>query len=298
MINNKINKVVVLLSTYNGGKYLLEQLESIVKQENVGVELIVRDDGSTDNSLEIVKRYTDLISTGENIGYLNSYIKLIQDAPQAKYYALADQDDIWFPEKLSTAIKFIKKYETEKPILYSCDRVELKNGKIYKRKKKKFYKNIGFSGFLNGYQLQACSMVFNYKLKKLIECYTPIGLTCAQDTWLQQVCKVNNGIVIYDKVPHFIYRIHEKNTLGLPKYRVIKKMRELLSKNKKPFSDIICKNLLEGYSLNMSDEIRKTCSEIARYKERKIKILFNRKYYKGDIMQNILLLMQILAGNA
>lgn len=293
-----MDRIVVLLSTYNGEKYLEEQLQSIIIQENVEVELVVRDDGSTDNSIEIVKKYTDLYTTGKNIGYTNSYIKLISEAPNAEYYALADQDDIWFPEKLSAAIEFIKHSDNTRPILYACGRLELEDGNVHKPKITRKYKNKGFSGFLNGYHMQACSMVFNRQLKKIIEQYTPRGLTCAHGTWLQQVCKVNNGIILIDEIPHFIYRIGENNTLGIPKHRILTKIRQLFSKNKEPFSDVICSNLLVGYQAQMSPEDIKICLAVANYRKKKLRVLLNRKYYRGNFSQNILLFLQICAGIA
>ncbi len=117
--------VVVLLSTYNGSEHLKEQLDSIMSQTNVQVELYIRDDGSTDDSVQIAKKYTSNVIQGKNIGYVNSYINLIQTAPIAGFYALADQDDIWFPDKLSTAISNVRKQNNNKPILYACNRMEL-----------------------------------------------------------------------------------------------------------------------------------------------------------------------------
>ncbi len=290
--------VVVLLSTYNGSEHLKEQLDSIMSQTNVQVELYIRDDGSTDDSVQIAKKYTSNVIQGKNIGYVNSYINLIQTAPIAGFYALADQDDIWFPDKLSTAISNVRKQNNNKPILYACNRMELIEETIRKNSINKTYKNIGFTGFLNGYQLQACSMVFNYRLKEMIQRYTPSGLTCAQDTWLQQVCKVSNGIVVYDDEPHFLYRLGANNTLGLKKNRAFYRFVELFSPKKKSFSDLICSNLMSGYSDLMTEENKKVCQCVAGYRNNKFSILLHKKYFRGSFLQNILLYLQVIAGNA
>lgn len=91
-------KVIVLMSTYNGERHLVEQIESILNQEGVDVRLMIRDDGSNDKTVEIARKYTDDVVVGDNIGFRYSFLELIKNAPEAEYYALADQDDIWLPE--------------------------------------------------------------------------------------------------------------------------------------------------------------------------------------------------------
>ena len=104
----KMNKVVVLLSAYNGEKDLREQIDSILRQKDVDIKIIIRDDGSTDKTVNIVDSYHDeriVLLKGENLGYANSFLTLIKDAPQADYYAFSDQDDVWEEKKLSIAIE-------------------------------------------------------------------------------------------------------------------------------------------------------------------------------------------------
>ena len=113
--------ITVLMSTYNGEKYLHEQIDSILRQQGVKVNLLVRDDGSTDNTLAILDKYQEegllTFYTGENLGPQRSFLHLLQQAPQSDYYAFADQDDIWLEDKLSTGIKQLQN-DKEKPALY------------------------------------------------------------------------------------------------------------------------------------------------------------------------------------
>ena len=92
--------VAVLMSTYNGENYIKEQIESIFNQKGVIVKLYVRDDGSKDRTLEILKDYNVNLEKGTNIGYIKSFMWLIKNVPFADYYALADQDDVWDEDKL------------------------------------------------------------------------------------------------------------------------------------------------------------------------------------------------------
>lgn len=119
-------KINVLMSTYNGEKYLREQVESIMAQENVHTILTVRDDGSTDGTIRLVKElmreYPDRIRLcrGNNVGYKRSFTKLLDYAEPADFYAFSDQDDVWMSEKLDKAVEMIvSSGEAEGVVLYA-----------------------------------------------------------------------------------------------------------------------------------------------------------------------------------
>ena len=94
-----MNKVQVLLSTYNGEKYIKEQIESILNQEGVEVSLLIRDDGSSDRTIEIVKKISEqnnniILFKGQNMGPARSFMDLVKKSDEVDYYAFADQDDV------------------------------------------------------------------------------------------------------------------------------------------------------------------------------------------------------------
>ena len=80
------NKITVLMSTYNGDRYLIEQIESILNQKDAHVNIIVRDDGSTDQTQAILRQYQEkgalTFYTGENLGPERSFLHLLQHAPE------------------------------------------------------------------------------------------------------------------------------------------------------------------------------------------------------------------------
>ena len=105
-------RVGVLVSTYNGERYLMEQIETIAAQEGVEVLLFVRDDGSRDKTREILEEVSRApmgcisswsIELGENAGFLASFEKVLMGAGGCDFYAFSDQDDFWLPEKLVRA---------------------------------------------------------------------------------------------------------------------------------------------------------------------------------------------------
>ena len=98
-----MNNICVLMSTYNGGKFLREQINSILNQVNANITLLIRDDGSSDNTLGILKEYEEqnklTFYSGKNMGPAMSFIDLLFSAPEAEYYAFADQDDFHHPQE-------------------------------------------------------------------------------------------------------------------------------------------------------------------------------------------------------
>ena len=113
-------RILVLMSAYNGEKYLPEQIQSILGQQGVEAYLLIRDDGSKDGTAALVEDlHSDRIQLDrrENLGYMGSFMTLLQQADLGyDYYAFADQDDVWLEDKLITAIRMLRKQEG--PALY------------------------------------------------------------------------------------------------------------------------------------------------------------------------------------
>ena len=112
-------KVAVLLSTYNGEKYVGAQIHSILTQTYKNLVLVVRDDGSKDKTVKIVKEFMENNSNiklveGKNLGFIKSFFELLK-YEDADYYAFADQDDIWLPNKISLAVESLNKLEDDVP---------------------------------------------------------------------------------------------------------------------------------------------------------------------------------------
>ena len=118
-----MKEVTILLSTYNGEKYLEEQLESITSQKGVSTKIIVRDDGSSDRTCDILDTWKEKSALtwyrGENIGPAQSFMDLLRNAGDACYYAFSDQDDFWLSDKMQTAVSKLESYDG-RPALYFC----------------------------------------------------------------------------------------------------------------------------------------------------------------------------------
>lgn len=124
-------KVHILLSTYNGERYLSQQLDSLLSQTYPNITIYIRDDGSKDGTLQIISHYIEvsleapgpeivlLPSSGKNLGYMSSFWLLLQECGSADYYAFCDQDDVWLPDKVERGISALEKEEAALPLLYS-----------------------------------------------------------------------------------------------------------------------------------------------------------------------------------
>lgn len=211
----KTSKVIVLLSAYNGEKYLQEQLESIYSQTYPNIEIIVRDDGSEDNTKSILKEAEKngniKLIMGENVGFVNSFFDLLKKAPKADYYAFADQDDVWEKDKIQRAVEILdKNNNADIPVMYysNYDFYDT-NMKFVLHPKKRNKTN-----FLNS--LVECvnlgmTTVINIKAREQIIKNVPIKNSLGHDWWIYMFCSAF-GKVIYDDLSEVKHRIHISNT--------------------------------------------------------------------------------------
>ena len=121
----------ILLGTYNGARHLQPQIESLLRQEDVSFRILVRDDGSIDETPAIIERYRRsrpdcflVLASSGNIGATRNFATLLEHS-DAPYAALCDQDDVWAPGKLRVLSGMLRDMETRHgsgtPMLVCCD---------------------------------------------------------------------------------------------------------------------------------------------------------------------------------
>ncbi len=217
--------VEILLSTYNGAKYLHEQLDSIIQQDYPHWKLLIRDDSSIDNTLEIVneyiKKYPDKIvlvkDEDGNLGHSLSFTKLLK-LSEADFVMYCDQDDYWYQAKISTMLSFMLAEETLNPgyplLVFSDLHVADSGLNVVSSSflKKVNYKNSkGQQVFFLRNYVPGCNLMFNRSLiKKTLK---TDNIVEQHDHWLLIVCSIAGKLVCIDK-PLMKYRIHNNNTIG------------------------------------------------------------------------------------
>lgn len=259
----KIHNIVVAMSTYNGELYIQEQIDSILEQKNVKVDLFVRDDDSKDKTLEILKTYAKKRNNihfikGENLGVGNSFMELLYSIGcQYDYYAFADQDDVWLPDKLNQGIAKIKGSNT--PLLYVSNQILV--DKDLNRLKMRFEvpPGISYKQILCQNQVSGCTMIWNKELQKLLiggNRRPSKGLlkNRIHDVWVAMVASVA-GKIIYDANSYILYRQHENNVVGVKKNSIIKQwMKKLKDDSQRNGRSKLCKEIYEKFGDIMFDE--------------------------------------------
>lgn len=229
--------VQVLMSTYNGEKYVKEQIDSILAQSYKNIQLLIRDDGSTDGTVRILEKYSEkyanvIYYVGPNVGVQSSFFDLMQKVnKEALYIATSDQDDVWFPEKIEVAVKRLEKITG--PGLYCC-RPQLTNAALVPVEDtiRKEQPRVNFGNALIENICTGCTMVINRELHSLTQGKWP-KKSVIHDWWFYQVA-VCFGEVYYDNEPHIYYRQHESNVIGLDtnRYQLVKRQVRSLNKFK------------------------------------------------------------------
>ena len=301
--------VTVLMSTYNGSKFLKEQIESILNQKNVSIRLIIRDDCSTDETVKILKYYQDIYTNiiiekkTENIGPCKSFLYLISKYNDDEYFALADQDDIWDEEKLITAIGAIKKQGIkDKPILYYSNlKIVDEQGDFCRISHKVPHKSNNRYASLVENLATGCTVVYNKCLSDIACRIKPTDYSM-HDAWLYTVAKLFGG-VIYDFTPYINYRQHNSNQVGTYKNKIsLKKIQQefkiVFGNNGKMWSKNACLLLKQFYqedSLIDKGKILKI-AEYDKSLKTKVAVLMDKDYYPSSFYRKIRFVVEVLCG--
>jgi glycosyltransferase involved in cell wall biosynthesis len=214
--------VAILLCTYNGARFLAEQLASLEAQTHQNWVVIASDDGSTDQTLEILQQYQSkwpsgklTIRSGPQKGFCQNFLSLACDPEiKADYYAFCDQDDVWLPAKLSVALEnVIANQEGQTPYVY-CGRTRYVDDQLRLCGISPLFV---FPGTFRNALVQSIAggntMVFNRVAKYLIEQAGPLDVA-SHDWWIYQLITGVEGEVFYDQVPQVLYRQHEYALIG------------------------------------------------------------------------------------
>lgn len=214
-------EVQVLLSTYNGAKYLTELIESVLRQSYHKVKLLVRDDGSTDNTRDILnhfqKQYPSIIQViwGDNIGIINSFLTLLNVAdPFCEYFCFCDQDDVWIPDKIERALSVLGD-NTHLPAMV-CTSTHVVDVKLHPlniwpkppAREPSFY-NAMIQNIAVG-----TTITMNKKARELIVNEPVHTENIQMHDWWAYLCISAFGKVIFDPQPSILYRQHGNNSIG------------------------------------------------------------------------------------
>ena len=212
-INNlkKRKMISVCMATFNGGKYIEEQINSILVQLGGEDEIIISDDGSTDNTLEIIRKLDDdrikLYQNNKLHGYAHNFENALIHA-SGDYIFFSDQDDVWLPNKVKTMLPYLQNDNFVISDAYiTNEELEVK-GKLstWRTYKKGYFQNLYKSIYAG------CTCAFTKRIKDYVLPF-PSTKHIQHDNWIGLLCELKFNVVYVDE-PLILYRRHNSNTSG------------------------------------------------------------------------------------
>lgn len=287
-----MKRILIMLSTYNGARYLEEQVDSIINQKVFyPVDILIRDDGSTDNSKNILykleNKYKNIkVIYGKNKGVNASFFDLIYNAGDYDYYGFSDQDDIWLDDKIQTAVNYLEKEDNNIPLLYgSCSYITDENlnilGTTNKQVREMTLNNTIIQNFLPGH-----AQMMNKRLLDILKNEIDVSQIYMYDAWITNVAMVF-GKVLFDNNPHTYYRQHSKNVIGFNKKNSLfswikERIKRIKNSEAKKYSKQI-RYFYNLYADKMNENENKEIFLFLNYQNniiQRIKFLFKSKLYR------------------
>jgi glycosyltransferase involved in cell wall biosynthesis len=241
-------KVAILLCTYHGQRYLVDQLNSFVAQTYPNWEVWASDDGSNDDTHAILESYRDKLGAdklsihfGPKEGFVANFLSLTcHTAIQASYYAYSDQDDIWKADKLQRAMDYLSSIPATVPAIY-CSRTRLVDrNNQHIGYSPLFTKPTSFANALMQNVGGGNTMVINNAARNLLcEAGADVDVI-THDWWAYLVVCGCGGKVYYDPKPTVRYRQHDNNLVGM--------------NSSWPARFVRMRKLFQGYFRNLNDQ--------------------------------------------
>jgi glycosyltransferase involved in cell wall biosynthesis len=215
-----MTEVIVLMATFQGEKHLREQLDSILKQTRIPDRILARDDGSYDETRNILMEYASArpglfeVMHGENKGFVGNFLTLVEAVPaDAKYIFFCDQDDVWVPEKIQRGIEQLSAIEPAMPTLLFT-RVVVTGPTLLPSGLSPLHSRLDFGHALAENAVTGCSMCANSALISKLKDNMPDSRWVVAHDWWLYLMATGFGSVLFDPVPSLFYRQHGGNVEG------------------------------------------------------------------------------------
>lgn len=219
MENKRAQTCSVIISTYNGALYLIQQLDSIRNQSIMPDEVIIRDDNSGDDTVNILHKYIDtyglnwkIVEGEENKGYYKSFIDLVY-LSSSDYVFFCDQDDIWETDKIEVIFDFFETHNDALAVSCNIQCIDKENTPIRNRQyfNVSSVSSIGLGSILYTSNILGCTLCFKRSLLQMIDRASLKADRGSHDTLISMLAASKNGLY---KIPYVgvNYRIHGNNS--------------------------------------------------------------------------------------
>ncbi|WP_137656377.1 glycosyltransferase family 2 protein [Bifidobacterium moukalabense] len=241
MCEKSAASVDILMATYNGEKYVGEQIESIQAQSFNNWRLLISDDCSSDDTLEIVKKYAEqdpriiVVSQGKRYGSAKLNFMSLLTAADAPYVMFCDQDDVWLPKKIELTLA--KMYELEQlhpreqPLLVFTDMKVVGEDlhildESFERYSQIDSSRTSFNQILAQSVGAGCTMMCNHVLKELLQGTSHSAYMIMHDWWISLIA-ASMGSIGHVSQATSLYRQHEDNSVGASHFSPFERMLHL-----------------------------------------------------------------------
>jgi len=279
-------KVLILLSSYQGSAYIKQQIQSIQEQSFPHWELLIRDDGSSDVTYELLEnlqakdKRIHLLPPANNVGAIQSFSTLmkegLQQFPQACYYMLADQDDIWLPLKIEKTLACMHALEAEyEHVLVHTD-LEVVDDNLqtiapsfFEFQHIQHQNNFTLEVLLGQNFVTGCTVMVN---RKLLQSALPVPKAAMMHDWWLALCAASTGKIGFVGQTTMLYRQHQGNSVGAKGFW------------------FICRGILASPSLLLSRRKRfeKVCQQA-----RSLELFLQRKGVEQAVVSSFTLLPRL-----
>jgi glycosyltransferase involved in cell wall biosynthesis len=212
--------VAILMCTFNGEKYLKEQIESIKNQTFKNWILYISDDGSSDKTIEIIYSFKKklgkklVLLKGPQKGYVENFLFITRNV-NSNFYFWSDQDDVWHPKKVQEAVFWLQEQPEPKAALYCGRSILVDSNNQFISLSPLFQKPPSFNNAIIQNIGSGNTMAFNNMTKKLLLSISDVSNIVTHDWTIYQITAAFKGNIFYEKFPYIEYRQHEQNAIGM-----------------------------------------------------------------------------------
>lgn len=310
MRDNVLPRVLVMMASYNGERFIEEQITSVLMQQDVDVTLWIADDGSTDATVEICERISlsadnvVFVQNERNLGCAKNFMHMLGEADKNAfdYFAFSDQDDYWLPEKLIVAVRALENING--PALYYSNienvDVNLENGWMCRNPHYPHYLDKGLA--LVQTSAGGCAQVFNAELAKLVACDLD-EYPRLHDTWVQLVAQFCGTVVPDMRHSYIKRRISGDNLEGVGKYDMKgrNKARWAFFGSNKHCASKVAQQVLDEYEKHLTAGDKAMLEKLARCPisvRDRFSVMFDGRFHSYRLRGTLFFKLRVLLGAA
>lgn len=300
-----MTSVNVVMSTYNGQQNIIKQLDSIFNQNGVEVKLTIRDDKSTDNTIETIREYIKnnpnyniKLIEGDNVGYAKSFWLALRESEDAEYYAFADQDDIWKKDKLIKCINpMLNDNEIAQLSYCKMIRCDTNLNRLKEQVNILSINQLSKKLILTKTYNYGAATVINRYAKELVCRVWPEEYDLPHDLWVGIICYYFGKVHFINEELYYWIRYNTSVTGSGNKLSGIRfRLKETIRKKSYPNTS---KYILENYDDLLNDEDKDFLKAVVTYRKNnknKWRLIFDKEFNRRNIFGTVALKIAILLG--